>query len=100
MRKAKSMTDQSGLPSADEVEAALKRDLPPETYRLYEAAKRAAEKAQDESARRVLTGLSLAEHSGDVNEYLPRLARLLGEAEPEWSDEQERYVFPWESHVS
>ncbi len=47
-------------------------------------------------AREILTGLALADHMGDVNDYLPMLADLLDEPLPNWSDEFNRYVFPWE----
>lgn len=33
-------------------------------------------------ARRILVGLALSEHMGDVNDYLPRLCSLLGEDPP------------------
>ena len=46
--------------------------------------------------RNLLTGLALADHIGDVNNYLPWLADALGEERPEWNDHYDRYVFPWE----
>ena len=44
----------------------------------------------------LLSGIALADHMGDVNDYLPWLADALNEPRPEWSDEINRYVFPWE----
>lgn len=52
------------------------------------------------TVRQILVSLSLAENMGDVADDLPDLARLLGEPEPEWSDERGRYVFPWEAGES
>ncbi len=48
------------------------------------------------TARDLLVSLSVAEHAGDVNNDLEDLAVLLNEPSPEWSDEYERFVFPWE----
>lgn len=47
-------------------------------------------------ARRILVGLALSEHMGDVNDYLPRLCSLLGEDPPEWDDDFDRYRMAWE----
>lgn len=48
------------------------------------------------TARNILAGLSLAEHQGDVNGYLPWLADAMGEPRPRWSEGLSRYVWPWE----
>jgi hypothetical protein len=47
-------------------------------------------------AQRVLWSIDLADHLGDVADIIPRLCRLLGVEPPEWSDEKERYAYPWE----
>jgi hypothetical protein len=53
--------------------------------------------ADERTARQVLVSISLADHLGDVNGNLPRLAELLGEpAPPVWCDECDRNVWPWE----
>lgn len=52
--------------------------------------------SQLEMVRPILVSLSLADHVGDVNNDLPRLAKVLGFEEPEWSDERQRMIFPWE----
>ena len=46
--------------------------------------------------RHILTGLALADHPSDVNDYLSDLTELLGEKKPVWSDEFNRFVFDWE----
>ena len=48
--------------------------------------------------RQLLTGIAMAEHMGDVNDYVPWLADALGEDRPTWNDENNLYVFPWESN--
>ena len=48
------------------------------------------------TSKNVITGIALADHMGDVNNYLPWLADALELDRPEWSDEFNRYVFPWE----
>ncbi len=46
--------------------------------------------------REILTGLALADHMGDVNNYLPDLAELLGEEKPVYSETWDRMIFDWE----
>lgn len=50
----------------------------------------------DGRVKSILTGLALAEHSGDVNDHLPGLCEVLGLTAPEWDDEYMRYVMAWE----
>ena len=46
--------------------------------------------------RSILTGLSVADNMGDVNDYLPDLAELLGEKKPVFSEKWDRMIFDWE----
>lgn len=50
---------------------------------------------EQEKARQIVGGLALADHLGDVNDYLPDLCRLLGLPEPEWDDDYEGYRMAW-----
>ena len=55
------------------------------------------EEADTARLKHILVGFALSENMGDVKDYLPSLARALDIDEPEWSDERERMVFPWET---
>lgn len=45
-----------------------------------------------------LVGLTVADHMGDVNHYLPLIAKALGLPEPIWNDKYEHFEFPWEDY--
>lgn len=49
-----------------------------------------------EEAKKILTGLSVAENMGDVAEYLPRLCRLFDLPEPAWDDDCGCYIMAWD----
>ena len=53
--------------------------------------------ADSRNARDLLESISIADHMGDVNNDLPRLAELLGEpGPPVWCDICNGYQWPWE----
>lgn len=43
-----------------------------------------------------LSGISVADHMGDVNDYLPNLCSALGLPQPWWSDEWCRFIMEWD----
>lgn len=44
----------------------------------------------------ILGGLTMAEHMGDVNDYLPMLCEVLNLPNPKWSDRYSHYVMAWD----
>lgn len=54
-----------------------------------------------ERVKQELGYLTVAEHTGDVNNALPDLCKALGLPEPRWCDEYEHFVMAWdeEQHI-
>ena len=44
----------------------------------------------------IMVGLSLAENGGDIADELIAMCKLIGHDSPRWSDDECRYVLPWE----